>query len=138
MKKLIFLTLSVFILFGCAKIHYQKVRIKNVAVYAEVADTQERRALGLMHRKELPLDKGMLFVFEKDGTHGFWMKDTNFPLDIIWINSLKKIVGIKADAQPCLKDCPSMAPTASSRYVLEVNAGFAKRNKIEIGDRVYF
>jgi hypothetical protein len=105
---------------------------------AEVADTDTQRLLGLMFRKNLHPRRGMLFVFDREEPHAFWMKNTLFPLDIIWISQDKIIVDIKTDARPCKDACENFIPKQKAQYVLEVNAGFVKKYNIKITDRVGF
>jgi hypothetical protein len=85
----------------------QKVCFNNYCFKVEIADTPEKRRAGLMHRVSLPENQGMLFVFEKPGIYGFWMKNTLIPLDIIWLDENFKVVYIKENVQPCLEEnCP--------------------------------
>jgi hypothetical protein len=94
---------------------------------------------GLMFRKDLGADKGLLFIFSQAGDYPFWMKNTLVPLDIIWLNSQKEVVFIQSDAPPCLKDpCPVFSAGQPSLYVLEINALEASKNDIKIGDRADF
>ena len=67
----------------------------------ELARTESERDQGLMYRKELDKNKGMLFIFDKEGIYPFWMKNTLIPLDMIWIDSNNKIVFIAQNVQPC-------------------------------------
>jgi uncharacterized membrane protein (UPF0127 family) len=115
-----------------------QVCIRDRCFEVELAVTPEERAQGLMGRNKLDADKGMLFIFEEEGNHSFWMKDTMIPLDIIWINSGMEIVFISGYTQPCelLKSCPSVTPPEKARYVLEVGAGEAY--DFEAGDTVTF
>jgi len=62
----------------------------------------------------------------------------NFALDIIWIDADKKIVDIRENNQPCKESCQSLIPAGQAKYVLEVNAGFIKKNKIKIGEQLNF
>ena len=116
----------------------RRVCFENVCVQAEVADTESKRQLGLMFREGLAENQGMLFVFEEEGRHSFWMKNMKFPLDIIWIDEDWRVVQIKTNVQPCKDSCESITAQAKAKYVLEVNAGFAGRNKIKIGGKVRF
>ena len=116
----------------------RKVYIRDTCVEAEIADSEAGRRQGLMFRRELPEDEGMLFVFERQERHAFWMKDMNFALDIIWIDGDKKIVEIKEDCPPCQIVCPDLVPLKDATYVLEVNAGFSRKNKIQVGDKAEF
>lgn len=111
---------------------------RDACVNLEIADTEEERQLGLMFREVLPQDSGMLFIFNIESKHGFWMKNMNFPIDIIWINQDKKIVEITKTAKPCSKDCAVIYPKSKVKYVLEVNPGFVDKNKIKIEEEVNF
>jgi uncharacterized membrane protein (UPF0127 family) len=102
----------------------------------ELADNPEKRAEGLMFRKSLALDSGMLFIFENEGNYFFWMKNTIIPLDIIWLNKDKEVVYMVDSAQPCVTaDCPSLQTTKLALYVLELNAGTAARINLALGDK---
>jgi uncharacterized membrane protein (UPF0127 family) len=105
----------------------------------ELALSDQERFLGLMFRDQLAADSGMLFVFETADRYPFWMKNTFIPLDLIWLDEAGKVVEVRAHADPCRSDpCPSYAPTAAGRAVLEVNAGFAKAHGIVLGARLRF
>ncbi|MBI2463698.1 DUF192 domain-containing protein [Candidatus Peregrinibacteria bacterium] len=113
--------------------------VTEFLISAEVADTSEKRAKGLMYRENLPDEMGMLFIFEEAGIRNFWMKNTLIPLDIIFLSSDKKIVGISNNVQPCSDDfCPYISSEEPAQYVLEVRGGFAAENSIEVGDTVQF
>ncbi len=115
----------------------ERVCFKSRCFSVEVAATPEQRSEGLMFRKRLPQDYGMLFVFETEALYGFWMKDTLIPLDIIWIDKDHEVVFIAADAQPCREEsCPPLYPDREARYVLEVNAGMSRSLNLAVGDRV--
>lgn len=114
------------------------VTIGALRVKAELAYTDETRAQGLMYRKSLPENAGMLFLFPYLDQHSFWMKNTLIPLDMIWINDRKEIV-YYVTAVPCKKDpCDSYVPMQKAQYVLEVNSGFASKHHLKIGDKVDF
>ena len=105
--------------------------------YIEVARTESERERGLMFRKNLSQNTGMLFVFDKEAIYPFWMKNTLISLDIIWIRKDKKIVFIKENAEPCDTDaCPHINPAAEALYVLEINAGISENFGLKIGDSV--
>jgi uncharacterized protein len=115
------------------------VCIRKGCVTAEIASDDAARERGLMYRDSLPADRGMLFIFDSDGRYSFWMKNTKMPLDIIWINPAMRVAGVSADVQPCGDgDCPSIMSETEIRYVLEVNAGFAKKYGIIRNDKVSF
>lgn len=85
-----------------------------------------------MFRTQLPDKKGMLFIFPEDDLHGFWMKNTLIPLDLIWIDKENTIVDIQT-AQPCQADpCPIFTPSGAARYVLEINANRSEQRGFKI------
>jgi uncharacterized membrane protein (UPF0127 family) len=108
----------------------------DVPVTVEVAATPERLSLGLMYRKELAADAGMLFVFEKPQHLTFWMKNTVLPLDMLFIAEDHHIVGIVKNAVPFTTTGREV--DGDSRYVLEVNAGFSDRHGVRSGDTTSF
>ena len=110
---------------------------KEAYINAEVADTNEERASGLMYRENLCDNCGMLFVFDESDYMSFWMKNTLIPLDIIFISENYVITDIKS-AVPCIEErCDTYPSTKKVKYVLEVNGDFAKENNINAGDIVY-
>jgi len=113
-------------------IHTSKNTLIQVSV--EIASTEEKRQLGLMYRRELPELHGMLFLFPYEGELSFWMKNTPFPLDIIFINAARRIVGIAENTTPFSeKPLPSNKP---AQFVLEIHGGFCQRYGIMIGDQI--
>jgi uncharacterized membrane protein (UPF0127 family) len=105
----------------------------------ELAKTEAQREKGLMYRKELDKNKGILFIFDKEGIYPFWMKNTLIPLDMLWIDASpaggNKVVFISQNTEPCKSLlCPSVVPLAKANYVLEINAGISKNLGIKIGD----
>ncbi len=103
-------------------------------VTLEIADTEETRTRGLMYRNHLPEDHGMLFVFDEDDDHEFWMKNTLIPLDMIFIAAEGRVVGVQADAVPL--STANVGVGRPSRFVLEVPGGWAARHGVRTGDRV--
>jgi len=102
----------------------------------EIADNDDERMQGLMYRQSLQENAGMLFIFTNEEPRSFWMKNTFISLDIIYINSKKEIVSIQKYTQPkSTYPIPSEKP---AMYVLEVNAGFTDKNKINPGDKIDF
>jgi len=102
----------------------------------EIADDDYRRETGLMYRNSMKNNEAMLFVFPNEDYRSFYMKNTKFPLDIIYISEDKKVVSIQENAQPMLEtSLPSDAP---AKYVLEVNAGLAKAWQLRAGDTMEF
>jgi len=117
---------------------YTNVKVGNTQIRAEIADTFITRTKGLMFRKSLPENEGMLFIFNEEGYHGFWMMNMSFPIDIIWIDKEKKVVYIEKNAQPCGLICSSYIPKEKAMYVLEVNANFTEEHGIKIGSSLEF
>ena len=110
---------------------------KEISV--EVADTVEKRRLGLGKRSGLENGWGMLFVFEKRNQHGFWMKDMQFPLDIIWLDN-HRIVHILRNVQPAKSRVlpPVMTPPVAGNFVLEIDAGLVEELKLRVGQRLKY
>jgi len=99
-----------------------------------LADSDSERRQGLSGRDFLAEDEGLLFVFEEPGRHGFWMKGMKFPLDFIWIKA-DTVVELTEAVEITRMDIRPQQPV---NRVLEVNSGFAARNKIKIGDKVSY
>jgi uncharacterized membrane protein (UPF0127 family) len=107
-----------------------------VRVTVEIADTDEARQRGLMYRMNLAPDAGMLFLFPHDEIHGFWMKNTLIPLDMIFIRKDGIVAGVVENAEP--KTLDTRTVKKPSRHVLEVNGGFARQHGIGEGTRVSY
>ncbi|MDD4901650.1 MAG: DUF192 domain-containing protein [Patescibacteria group bacterium] len=109
----------------------------NFIIHAELAQAPAELERGLMFRKSLPADSGMLFIFPQEAPQSFWMKNTLIPLDMIFISADDKIVDIKNDFSPCTADpCPVYQSVAPAKYVLEVNAGIVQKGRIIIGEKI--
>src|SRR5262245_2335056 len=102
----------------------------------ELALTPEQQNRGLMFRKTLNTDAGMLFVFDRTSMHSFWMKNTLIPLDMLFIGPDKKIVGIVANAEPQTETGRSVG--VPSQYVLEIGGGLSGQLGIRAGQLVKF
>ena len=143
-KKIIFIILLPIILITIGLILLEsrnkkegEVCFKNNCFKVELAVTPEEQEQGLMFRKNLNQDEGMLFVFKEEGEHPFWMKDTLIPLDIIWINQNKKVVFISENTQPCSENnCNSINPDKKAQYVLELKGGRVRDIGLKIGDKM--
>lgn len=111
------------------------IRVGNSWVEVEIADTPQKRALGLGGRSALGSNQGMLFVFTESGIHSFWMAGMNFPIDIIWIGADLKVVDVDSNATP--ESYPAtFAPKREAQFALEVPAFWAERNGIQEGTQV--
>lgn len=125
-----------------AKKGHVNLTVRDLSVNAKVVSKVSDRQRGLSKAKSLPLNEGMLFVFEENGIYPFWMKDMNFAIDIIWIGENKRIVYIASNVppEPGKKDKELMLyrPDSDSRYVLEINAGLAQLHGVQVGDTVNF
>lgn len=106
----------------------------TVTIPVEIADTPDARARGLMYRRDLAADAGMLFVFPTPGEQRFWMKNTPLSLDMIFIGSDHRIIGVIPDARPFSTD--HLTVEGLSQYVLEVHGGFCAAHGIAPGNQV--
>ena len=98
----------------------------------EIAETEYETQTGLMYRHSMKDNQSMLFIFKNEQPRSFYMKNTEFPLDIIYFNKKKEIVSIQKNAKPYDKtSLPSNRPVL---YVLEVNAGLSDKWGLEVGD----
>ena len=104
--------------------------------------TEEERNLGMMFRHHLPVDKGMLFVFQDYKQNGFWMFNTPVPLDIVWMDGAKRIVEIYENATLCperdFRNCPTFGGAQPSVYVIELAAGQVVARGLKLGDELIF
>jgi uncharacterized membrane protein (UPF0127 family) len=113
-----------------------RTRSSEVSLSVEIARTPEARAVGLMHRKALSADSGMVFLFDHPTEGGFWMKDTLIPLSIAFWEAAGDIVAI-LDMEPCRAGpCPLHSPGAPYVGAVEVNRGWFALHGIEVGDPV--
>lgn len=124
--KALFLILLIFFLSACSfnkkEFDYDYVEIVGEKIKIEIAKTLEERQKGLMFRKNLCDNCGMLFVFEEEDLHSFWMKNTLISLDIIFINANFDVVDVKR-AIPCEGDlCQLYTSKEKALYILETNA----------------
>ena len=123
-------------IFGERKYATKMVGFKSSKFKVEIADTFGKMGKGLMGHRPLENNQGMLFVFEREGRHGFWMLNMKFSIDIIWLDSNAKIVHIWHSAQPCTSifSCPTVRPKSDASYVIELKAGTASRLGMKRGD----
>ena len=137
--KFIYLILNFFLIsfytFSNEKIEVS-IYNKNITFNVEIAKTIEERRTGLMYRKKLLNNEGMLFIFPREKIIQLWMKNTYIPLDVIFISENKVIVDIKKNMEKLSETL--VKSKVKSRYALEFNAGLINKLDIEIGDKVLF
>lgn len=134
------IVVTLVVLLGCARGPCVAIVAPDGATRAtvsvEVANTIEQREHGLMFRKHLDDNSGMLFVFPDSEPRNFWMHNTDIPLDMIFADTQFHIIGIVANAAPHTDTLRNVE--GSSQYVLEVNGGFCAKHGIRPGDRFDF
>jgi hypothetical protein len=113
------------------------VKIAGQDIKVDLALTSAEQEQGLSGRLNLNDNEGMLFIFPRSGNYPFWMKDMNFPIDMIWIGENLQVVYIKKDARPELYP-ETYGPERDAKYVLEVVSGFSDKNSLKEGERVEF
>ncbi len=114
--------------------HGTNAIIKMIQI--EIADNDAARAQGLMWRKYMPEDDGMLFIFDTQQPLDFWMKNTYIPLDMVFADKSGRIVSVYPEATPLSE--ASITSGQPAEYVVEVNGGFCARFGISAGDRIEF
>jgi len=120
------------------------VKLDDITLDVQVAQTDSQRARGLMFQNELRYDKGMLFVFNDEQIVPIWMPNMQFSLDIIWFDSLGNIVHIEKNVPPCKSPLETASCTVvngggkKAKYVLEVAAGFVGKFNITENSKVQF
>lgn len=102
----------------------------------ELATNEEEHARGLMYRKQMDENKGMLFIFTNEDWRSFWMHNTLIPLDIIYVNAKREIVSICKNTNTL--DDTSLPSEAPAMYVIEINAGLCDKYGIDKGTKVNF
>ncbi|AMJ56137.1 MULTISPECIES: DUF192 domain-containing protein [Stenotrophomonas] len=129
-------TLSLLALAGCASADGKHwVELAGTRYHVELAQNDETRARGLMFREQMDADRGMLFVHDREEPQAYWMKNTKIPLDILYFDSQRRLVGQQRDVPPCSAGdmCPPYPSFNPALYVLELNAGQAAKLKLEDG-----
>ncbi|MGH7215085.1 MAG: DUF192 domain-containing protein [Tepidisphaeraceae bacterium] len=109
------------------------VAIGSKTFTLEIADTERSRTKGLMHRKSLSADHGMIFVFAREQSLAFWMKDTLIPLDILYLDASGKVVSIH-QMKPL--DRGTTRSAAPAKYAVELNEGAARSAGVKSGDTI--
>ncbi len=115
--------------------HKEKIRIKSKTITVEIADDDEKRQHGLMFRKSLADNTGMLFVFDYQRSLAFWMKNTLIPLSIGYFDSEKKLIDAQEMAPLSVveKEPKTYRSAGLAKYALEMPKGWFAKNKIEVG-----
>lgn len=122
------------IAFGVRGISEKKVYIKTpkMLIKAEVLDSSDERIIGLSGRDSLGVNQAALFVFSSPDNYGIWMKDMKFPIDIVWLNSNRKIVTIRKNVQPSTYPMV-FYPDETSQFIIELAANRASSLGIKVG-----
>lgn len=121
---------------SCSRLKPTHATINGRQLTLETADTPTTRRKGFMFRKNIPDNHGMVFVHDKEDVHSFWMKNTPLPLDMIFIDNQKQVVGLVERATPYSLDMYNVH--RPSCYVIEANAGWVQKNKVQVGQYVKF
>ena len=117
-----------------------KITVGSAELNVEIADTQASREKGLSNRDHLPEDQGMLFDFTNTNINrpSFWMKETRFNLDLLWIKN-NVVIAVTEDV-PAPKNPDEILPSYPAPdpvdTVVEVNSGWVKRHNITVGDKI--
>ncbi len=119
-------------------IKINRVCFRENCFNVSLALSVEERERGLMGKEKFGDNEGMLFVFAQEDRYGFWMKNMKFPIDIIWLDSERKVVDIKENAEPCSEVCETYYPKGKAKYVLEVKAGMAREIDLNFEDKAEF
>lgn len=128
--------IAAFLIWFTARPEYQglhPITLRGDRIYVSIADTDALRAQGLGGRSGLRPDEGMLFVFATEGKYAFWMKDMQFAIDMLWLDSNHHIVhivpGVSPDTYP-----QAFVSDKPARYVLELPAGYSEAHHVQLGD----
>jgi len=143
MRRLAVLTVALLSALGCTASAAERFPLgtalidtgqRTVSLKVEIAETPDHRSLGLMNRRSLAPNAGMVFLFDRPENGSFWMKNTLIPLSIAFYNGKGKILRI-LDMEPCRKDpCPLYSPDVIYAGALEVNRGAFRRLGVARGD----
>ena len=142
MRRFSIMFLLVVIFLGSPFLTYanEKVCFLNACVDAQVAQDMPALVQGMDSKKSIKENEGMLFVLPLSIPASFGTKGMQFPIDIIWLDDHKKVMVIARNLLPCMEEaCPLYVPPSDyAPYILEVNAGYAKKYGIKVGDQVQF
>jgi len=135
----VFALLLMFCVSGCAARPETWVELKGQRYLVEVVADEPGRQQGLMYREQMPVDQGMLFLFDRMQPLAFWMKNTRISLDIIYFDQERRVVSVANKVPPCKSAlCPNYPSSGPAIFVLELNAGEADRLGVKRGDDISF
>lgn len=121
---------------GTLQIFKQQTDSLIIDLNIEIAESDYETQTGLMYRKGMEQNQAMLFIFPDVAVHSFYMKNTEFALDIIYIDEKLQIASFQENAEPFNQS--GLSSQVPIKYVLEVNAGLAEKWLLEIGDRITY
>ena len=107
---------------------------KPYSFSVEIASNQADQEKGLMHRRYMPKNEGMLFVYSPAQPVSMWMKNTYIPLDMIFIDTNNKIITLHENTTPLSLDV--LSSSQNTAYVLEINAGLVSQYQIKLGQKI--
>jgi uncharacterized membrane protein (UPF0127 family) len=147
-KTLIIIALILFFIYASHYIQKKpnatEIKVASSTIFAQIADSENERSLGLSFTKQLDENAGMLFIFDDTSVKNFWMRDMLFDIDIIWLDENKQVVGFfeNVSKDSYNKKYPDSSRVYrspdSTKYVLEVNAGVLEKLKIKVSDKLNF
>ncbi len=121
----------------CGMYDKKNILVGGNIIEAYISDTDCKRGLGLSGREMLKDHEGMIFIFDTVGSHGFWMKDMKFPIDILWLDDGLSLIGIEKTV--ATSTYPEIfGQNYPSRYVLELPAGYSEENNVKVGNKIIF
>lgn len=138
--KIVAILLAVFLSSSFLVYANESVCFPKACVVAQVAKDMSALTQGMSARKSIKKNEGMFFILPLSAPASFGTKGMQFPIDIIWIDDQKKVIVIARNLAPCMEEaCPLYVPPSDyAPYVLEVNAGYAQKYGIKVGDQVKF
>lgn len=136
MRRLL-LTFALLLPLSCHAAEVQ-LSLNGTTFDVDLAITESERRIGLMGKRELKQNQGMLFVYDEPQKLSFWMKETLIPLDILFFDRDGRLLELFANTPPCIKaPCKTYSNQSPALYVLELPAGSAKRLELKRGDTFY-
>lgn len=114
------------------------VHLAGARFEVTIADTEKTRTQGLSGTSNLPADQAMLFIFDYDRKWSIWMKDMNYPIDIVWLNQKREVIDYVTNVPPASYPDKTFSPKENARYVLEFQSGVVKKKGIKQGQIAVF